>query len=121
MKEKIREAIHHMMSNEFKEENEEVNHPNINPTFRKGNYMTKVRKAVIPAGWLGGHASSHYQSFGKGNVANRWQTYDPLIVEEASEIWDWGNVTGKAKRSIEDHFDSNFELEYTRAKGKTDD
>ena len=37
-----------------------------------------------------------------------------FIVEEAlkSGIEEILVVTGKAKRSIEDHFDSNFELEY---------
>jgi len=46
-----------------------------------------------------------------------------FIVEEAlkSGIEEILVVTGKAKRSIEDHFDSNFELEYNlEQKGKTD-
>ena len=46
-----------------------------------------------------------------------------FIVEEAlkSGIEDILVVTGKSKRSIEDHFDSNFELEYNlEHKGKTD-
>ena len=46
-----------------------------------------------------------------------------FIVEEAlkSGIEDILVVTGKSKRSIEDHFDSNFELEYNlKEKGKTD-
>ena len=46
-----------------------------------------------------------------------------FIVEEAlkSGIEDILVVTGKSKRSIEDHFDSNFELEYNlEQKGKTD-
>ena len=44
-----------------------------------------------------------------------------FIVEEAlkSGIEDILVVTGKSKRSIEDHFDSNFELEYNlKEKGK---
>lgn len=44
-----------------------------------------------------------------------------FIVEEAlkSGIEEILIVTGKSKRSIEDHFDSNFELEYNlQAKGK---
>lgn len=46
-----------------------------------------------------------------------------FIVEEAlrSGIEDILVVTGKSKRSIEDHFDSNFELEYNlKEKGKND-
>ncbi len=47
-----------------------------------------------------------------------------FIVEEALEIWDWRNfvVTGKAKRSIEDHFGFlTSELNTTSSKkGKTD-
>ena len=46
-----------------------------------------------------------------------------FIVEEAlkSGIKDILVVTGKSKRSIEDHFDSNFELEYNlKEKGKSD-
>src|SRR3712207_9534352 len=46
-----------------------------------------------------------------------------FIVEEALKagIEEILVVTGKAKRSIEDHFDSNFELEYNlQAKGKTE-
>src|SRR5699024_11936314 len=45
------------------------------------------------------------------------------IVEEAiaSGIEDIIIVTGKTKRAIEDHFDTNFELEESlRRKGKTD-
>ena len=46
-----------------------------------------------------------------------------FIVEEAlkSGIEDILVVTGKSKRSIEDHFDSNFELEYNlKVKKKND-
>ena len=46
-----------------------------------------------------------------------------FIVEEAlrSGIEDILVVTGKSKRSIEDHFDSNFELEFNlKEKGKND-
>ncbi len=46
-----------------------------------------------------------------------------FIVEEAlkSGIEDILVVTGKSKRSIEDHFDSNFELEYNlKEKGKNE-
>ena len=43
-----------------------------------------------------------------------------FIVEEAlkSGIEDILVVTGKSKRSIEDHFDSNFELEYNLKRKK---
>ncbi|WP_392369977.1 sugar phosphate nucleotidyltransferase, partial [Streptococcus suis] len=46
-----------------------------------------------------------------------------FIFEEAlrSGIEDILVVTNKSKRSIEDHFDSNFELEYNlKEKGKND-
>ena len=45
-----------------------------------------------------------------------------FIVEEAlaSGIEDILIVTGKAKRPIEDHFDSNVELENNKRKNKTD-
>ena len=50
----------------------------------------------------------------------------PLIQYAAEEAVDAGIdtlifVTGRNKRAIEDHFDSNFELEASlRAKGKND-
>ena len=85
--------------------------------------MRKVRKAVIPAAGLGTRFLPATKALAKEMLPIVDKPTIQFIVEEAlkSGIEDILVVTGKSKRSIEDHFDSNFELEYSlEHKGKTD-
>ncbi len=83
--------------------------------------MTKVRKAIIPAAGLGTRFLPATKALAKEMLPIVDKPTIQFIVEEAlkSGIEEILIVTGKSKRSIEDHFDSNFELEYNlQAKGK---
>ena len=85
--------------------------------------MTKVRKAVIPAAGLGTRFLPATKALAKEMLPIVDKPTIQFIVEEAFKagIEDILVVTGKSKRSIEDHFDSNFELEYNlKEKGKND-
>lgn len=83
----------------------------------------KVRKAVIPAAGLGTRFLPATKALAKEMLPIVDKPTLQFIFEEAlrSGIEDILVVTNKAKRSIEDHFDSNFELEHNlREKGKND-
>jgi UTP--glucose-1-phosphate uridylyltransferase len=83
----------------------------------------KVRKAVIPAAGLGTRFLPATKAMAKEMLPIVDKPTIQFIVEEAlaSGIEDILIVTGKAKRPIEDHFDSNFELEENlRQKGKNE-
>lgn len=83
----------------------------------------KVRKAVIPAAGLGTRFLPATKAIAKEMLPIVDKPTIQFIVEEAlkSGIEDILIVTGKAKRPIEDHFDSNVELEQNlKEKGKTD-
>ncbi|MDM8212885.1 UTP--glucose-1-phosphate uridylyltransferase GalU [Enterococcus hirae] len=85
--------------------------------------MKKVRKAVIPAAGLGTRFLPATKAMAKEMLPIVDKPVIQFIVEEAiaSGIEDILVVTGKGKRPIEDHFDSNAELEYNlKSKGKTD-
>lgn len=85
--------------------------------------MKKVRKAIIPAAGLGTRFLPATKALAKEMLPIVDKPTIQFIVEEAlkSGIEEILVVTGKAKRSIEDHFDSNFELEYNlEVKGKTE-
>ena len=85
--------------------------------------MTKVRKAVIPAAGLGTRFLPATKALAKEMLPIVDKPTIQFIVEEALKagIEDILVVTGKSKRSIDDHFDSNFELEYNlKEKGKND-
>ncbi|WP_273478387.1 UTP--glucose-1-phosphate uridylyltransferase GalU [Ignavigranum ruoffiae] len=75
--------------------------------------MTKVRKAVIPAAGLGTRFLPATKAMAKEMLPIVDKPTIQFIVEEAmaSGIEDILIVTGKSKRTIEDHFDSNIELE----------
>lgn len=75
--------------------------------------MTKVRKAVIPAAGLGTRFLPATKAMAKEMLPIVDKPTIQFIVEEAlaSGVEDILIVTGKAKRPIEDHFDSNVELE----------
>ncbi|MCA9764905.1 MAG: UTP--glucose-1-phosphate uridylyltransferase GalU [Carnobacterium sp.] len=83
--------------------------------------MQKVRKAVIPAAGLGTRFLPATKAMAKEMLPIVDKPTIQFIVEEAinSGIEDILIVTGKSKRPIEDHFDSNPELEENlRAKDK---
>ena len=83
----------------------------------------KVKKAVIPAAGLGTRFLPATKAMAKEMLPIVDKPTIQFIVEEAlkSGIEDILIVTGKAKRPIEDHFDSNIELETNlREKGKTE-
>ncbi|SEU09284.1 UTP--glucose-1-phosphate uridylyltransferase [Salinibacillus kushneri] len=75
--------------------------------------MTKVKKAIIPAAGLGTRFLPATKAMPKEMLPIVDQPTIQYIVEEAVEsgIEDIIIVTGKGKRSIEDHFDNAFELE----------
>jgi UTP--glucose-1-phosphate uridylyltransferase len=84
----------------------------------------KVKKAVIPAAGLG----TRFLPATKAQPKEMLPVIDTpsiqFVVEEAARagLTDILIVTGRGKRSIEDHFDRSFELEYfLESKGKTDD
>lgn len=83
----------------------------------------QVKKAIIPAAGLGTRFLPATKAMPKEMLPIVDKPTIQYIVEEAiaSGIEDIIIVTGKGKRSIEDHFDHAFELEATlREKGKTD-
>src|SRR5690625_4809714 len=78
----------------------------------KGEKMT-VKKAIIPAAGLGTRFLPATKAMPKEMLQIVDKPTIEYIVEEAidSGIEDIIIVTGKGKRSIEDHFDYSFELE----------
>ena len=83
----------------------------------------KVRKAIIPAAGLGTRFLPATKAQPKEMLPIVDKPTIQYIVEEAidSGIEDILIITGKNKRSIEDHFDKSFELEENlRAKGDTE-
>lgn len=85
--------------------------------------MKKVRKAVIPAAGLGTRFLPATKAMAKEMLPIVDKPTIQFIVEEAiqSGIEDILIVTGKSKRPIEDHFDSNIELEDFLTVTKQDD
>jgi len=75
--------------------------------------VKKVKKAIIPAAGLGTRFLPATKTMPKEMLPIVDKPTIQYIVEEAIEsgIEDIIIVTGKGKRAIEDHFDSNFELE----------
>lgn len=85
--------------------------------------MKKITKAIIPAAGMGTRFLPATKAMPKEMLPIVDRPTIEYIVEEAIEsgIEDIIIVTGKGKRSIEDHFDHNFELEESlRSKGKFD-
>ncbi|MEI4453438.1 UTP--glucose-1-phosphate uridylyltransferase GalU [Bacillus velezensis] len=83
----------------------------------------KVRKAVIPAAGLGTRFLPATKAQPKEMLPIVDKPAIQYIVEEAaaSGIEDILIITGRNKRSIEDHFDRSAELEFNlREKGKTE-
>jgi UTP--glucose-1-phosphate uridylyltransferase len=83
--------------------------------------MKKIKKAIIPAAGLGTRFLPATKAMPKEMLPIVDKPTIQYIVEEAvqSGVEDIIIVTGKGKRSIEDHFDNAFELEENlMAKGK---
>ncbi len=83
-----------------------------------------VRKAVIPAAGLGTRFLPATKAQPKEMLPVVDKPAIQYVVEEAvrAGIDDILIITGRGKRSIEDHFDRQFELEYfLQQKGKHDD
>jgi UTP--glucose-1-phosphate uridylyltransferase len=75
----------------------------------------KIRKAIIPAAGLGTRFLPATKAMPKEMLPIVDKPTIQYIIEEAvaSGIEDIIIVTGKGKRSIEDHFDISFELEHS--------
>jgi UTP--glucose-1-phosphate uridylyltransferase len=83
-----------------------------------------VTKAVIPAAGLGTRFLPATKAQPKEMLPVVDRPAIQYVVEEAvrAGITDLLIITGRGKRSLEDHFDRNFELEYyLEQKGKTED
>ncbi len=83
--------------------------------------MTKIKKAVIPAAGFGTRLLPGTKSQPKEMIPIVDKPVIQYVIEEAvsAGITDILMVIGKGKRAIEEHFDRNFELEYSLAqKGK---
>lgn len=84
----------------------------------------KVAKAVIPAAGLGTRFLPATKAQPKEMLPVVDKPAIQYVVEEAVKagIDDILIITGRGKRSLEDHFDRNFELEhYLEVRGKDDD
>lgn len=83
----------------------------------------KITKVVIPAAGFGTRFLPATKASPKEMLPIVDKPTIQYIVEEAVKagITDVLIITGKSKRAIEDHFDSNFELEYTLEQKKKDD
>ncbi|KAA1042606.1 UTP--glucose-1-phosphate uridylyltransferase GalU [Macrococcus equipercicus] len=85
--------------------------------------MKKVKKAVIPAAGIGSRFLPATKAMPKEMLPILDKPTIQYIVEEAAAagIEDIIIITGKHKRAIEDHFDSQLELELNlKEKHKTD-
>lgn len=73
----------------------------------------KITKAVIPAGGLGTRFLPATKAMAKEIIPILDKPSIQFIVEEAIEsgIEEILIITGRNKRSVEDHFDANFDLE----------
>lgn len=84
--------------------------------------MKKITKAVIPAAGLGTRFLPATKAQPKEMLPIVDKPAIQYVVEEAvrAGIDDILIITGRSKRSLEDHFDRNFELEYfLEDRGKT--
>ncbi len=85
--------------------------------------MKQIRKAVIPAAGLGTRFLPATKAQPKEMLPVVDKPAIQYVVEEAvrAGIDDILIITGRGKRSLEDHFDRSFELEhYLQAAGKLD-
>ncbi len=90
-------------------------------SINRPKVMKKVTKAIIPAAGYGTRLLPGTKSQPKEMIPIVDKPVIQYVIEEAVEsgITDILMVIGKGKRAIEEHFDRNFELEYTlMQKGK---
>ena len=83
--------------------------------------MTTIRKCIIPAAGFGTRFLPATKAQPKEMLPIVDKPVIQYLVEEAvsAGITDIIIITGRGKRSIEDHFDTSFELEQTLVeKGK---
>ncbi len=75
--------------------------------------MKKIRKCVIPAAGFGTRFLPATKALPKEMFPIIDKPVMQMLVEEAISAWcsEIIIVTGRSKRAIEDHFDSNYELE----------
>jgi len=75
--------------------------------------MQKIKKCVIPAAWMWTRFLPATKALPKEMFPIIDKPIMQLLVEEAISAWctEIIIVTWRSKRAIEDHFDSNFELE----------
>ena len=75
--------------------------------------MKKITKCVIPAAWMWTRFLPATKALPKEMFPILDKPVMQILVEEAISAWctDIIIVTWRSKRAIEDHFDSNFELE----------
>ncbi len=75
--------------------------------------MKKIKKCIIPAAWFGTRFLPASKALPKEMFPIIDKPVMQYLVEEAISAWceDIIIVTWRNKRAIEDHFDSNFELE----------
>lgn len=75
--------------------------------------MKKVKKCIIPAAGFGTRFLPASKALPKEMFPIIDKPVMQYLIEEAVEAWceDIIVITGRNKRAIEDHFDSNFELE----------
>src|SRR5690625_4620611 len=86
-------------------------------------FLKTIKKAIIPAAGMGTRFLPATKAMPKEMLPIVDKPTIQYIVEEAIEsgIEDIIIVTGKTKRAIEDHFDTNFELEHSlEQSGKLD-
>jgi len=86
-------------------------------------FLKTIKKAIIPAAGMGTRFLPATKAMPKEMLPIVDKPTIQYIVEEAidSGIEDIIIVTGKTKRAIEDHFDTNFELEESlKRSGKLD-
>jgi UTP--glucose-1-phosphate uridylyltransferase len=83
----------------------------------------RVRKAVVPAAGLGTRFLPATKAQPKEMLPLVDKPAIQYVVEEAVSvgITDILVITGRGKRSLEDHFDRSFELEYYLKRGGKDD
>jgi|SRR5579875_998169 UTP--glucose-1-phosphate uridylyltransferase len=83
----------------------------------------RVRKAVVPAAGLGTRFLPATKAQPKEMLPLVDKPAIQYVVEEAvgAGITDILVITGRGKRSLEDHFDRSFELEYYLEKGGKDE
>src|SRR5919107_1813644 len=89
-----------------------------------GASVTKIRRAVTPAAGLGTRFLPATKAQPKEMLPLIDKPAIQYVVEEAvrAGLTDILIITGRGKRSIEDHFDRSIELEYfLEDKGKFDE